>query len=141
MKYTQEQIDKLKNDPVVQLLSIVTGTPIDKMVSEIEVKKVEQCEKPEAEVSDDDTDAIYPLTKEDVSVIVNAIKNVHMAMDAFYTLDIDIWNSTLGDAVSDLITLLSSYLSIEDGLIDIDGDTWVNESVETLTDEVLKYYE
>jgi len=141
MKYTQEQIDKLKNDPVVQLLSIVTGTPIDKMVSEIEVKKVKQDEKPEAEVSDDDTDAIYPLTKGDVSVIVNAIKNVHMAIDAFYALGIDIWNSTLGDAVSDLITLLTSYLSIEDGLIDIDGDTWINASVETLTDKVLKYYE
>ena len=141
MKYTQEQIDKLKNDPVVQLLSIVTGTPIDKMVSEIEVKKVEQCEKPETEVSDDDTDAIYPLTKEDVSVIVNAIKNVYMAMDAFYALDIDIWNSTLGDTISELITLLTSYLSIEDGLIDIDGDTWVNTSVEALTDKVLKYYE
>ena len=141
MKYTQEQIDKLKNDPVVQLLSIVTGTPIDKMVSDIEVKEVEQCEKPETEVSDDDTDAIYPLTKEDVFAIVNAIKNVYMAMDAFYALSIDIWNSTLGDAVNDLVNLLTSYLSIEDGLIDIDGDTWVNTSVEALTDKVLKYYE
>lgn len=141
MKYTQEQIDKLKNDPIVQLLSIVTGTPIDKMVSDIEVKDVKQCEKPEAEVPDDDTDTIYPLTKEDVSVIVNAIKNIHTAMDAFYAIGIDIWNSTLGDAIGDLITLLTSYLSIEDGLIDIDGDTWVNASVETLTDRVLKYYE
>lgn len=141
MKYTQEQIDKLKNDPVVQLLSIVTGTPIDKMVSDIEVKEVKQCEKPEAEVSDDDTDAIYPLTKEDVFAIVNAIKNVYMAMDAFYALNIDIWNSTLGNAVNDFVNLLTSYLSIEDGLIDIDGDTWVNTSVEALTDKVLKYYE
>ena len=141
MKYTQEQIDKLKNDPVVQLLSIVTGTPIDKMVSDIEVKEVKPCEKPETEVSDDDTDAIYPLTKEDVFAIVNAIKNVYMAMDAFYALSIDIWNSTLGDAVNDLVNLLTSYLSIEDGLIDIDVDTWVNTSVEALTDKVLKYYE
>ena len=142
MEYTQEQIDKLKSDPIVQLLSIVTGTPIDKMVSEIKVKSNKQCEelkcRPEDNQVNDDTDALYPLTKEDIWFIVNTIKNVHLAMSKFYDINIDMWNTDLGCSINDLIFILCSYINDAFGVIDRETD-WINDSVDVIGNKILNY--
>ena len=145
MEYTQEQIDKLKSDPIVQLLSIVTGTPIDKMVSEIKVKSNKQCEEPKCHPEDnqvnDDTDALYPLTKEDIYLIVTAIKNVYVMMDKFNEVNIDLWSTNLGESISYLIEILSSYLNIGDSIINIDDDDiWVNEDVDTIVNIIINHF-
>jgi hypothetical protein len=139
MEYTQEQINKLKSDPIVQLLSVVTGTPIDKMVSEIKVKDKKPYENLSiSEESNDDSDPIYPFTKDDICAIVTVIKNVHVIMDKFTELGIDLWNTELGDAIESLIDTLLSYIDID--VCDIDGDSWINKDIDAIVNIILKQF-
>lgn len=134
MEYTQEQINKLINDPVVQLLSIVTGTPVDKMVSDIKIKKVDNC-KPETNLSTaeyDDSDRLYPLTEDDLFAIVNVIKRVYNEANNLVKLGIDIWSTDFGEAVFECMSFLAPY--INENLNNVD---WVNKDVSEIMNYLL----
>ena len=135
MEYTQEQINKLKTDPIVQLLSAVTGTPIDVMVSNIKVKKKDST-KSINETEKSDIDNLYPLTKEDVIVIVQSIIDLHKAFFDFEKLGLDIWNSNLGDAVYNFIEVILNYAH-EDLPRIYDEINWIEQDANTIVTQII----
>ena len=135
MEYTQEQINKLKTDPIVQLLSAVTGTPIDVMVSNIKVKKKDST-KSINETEKSDIDNLYPLTKEDVIVIAQSIIDLHKAFFDFEKLGLDIWNSNLGDAVYNFIEVILNYAH-EDLPRIYDEINWIEQDANTIVTQII----
>lgn len=135
MEYTQEQINKLKTDPIVQLLSAVTGTPIDVMVSNIKVKKKDST-KSINETEKSDIDNLYPLTKEDIIVIVQSIIDLHKAFFDLEKLGLDIWNSNLGDTVYNFIKVILNYAH-EDLPWIYDEINWIEQDANTIVTQII----
>lgn len=74
MKYTKEDIEKLKSDPIITLLSMFAGKSIEDMVAEINAKyEKEEAEKKAAEVkvqSVTETKPNFPIDKDAYSFLI-----------------------------------------------------------------------
>lgn len=106
MEYTQKQMDDLINNPILQMLCSITGTPVEEFVKPITTES--ESNKPSVEK--DDTDKLYPLDIEDLANIVNSIKEVYTESNRLEDLGFDFWASNIGYAVYNCIRTLLPYI-------------------------------
>lgn len=132
MNYTKEQFDQIKENPILKQILAITGANIEDLIDNTysdDTLKIE-----------DDSDKWYPLSKEDIFVLVSLFKELYNECDRYTELGINIWETDLGYAMSDLISTLLEY--IDEDLADAfdESDIYYN-NVDDSVKIIMDYYE
>ena len=106
---TQKEIEELRKEPMAQILSSISGIPIDDLIKEFEKEMQEKskCTKDEVIPDYETTD---PLDVAEFKQLVYLVTDLYHEMDKFTSLGIDVWNSIVGIKLVQLLGNLIEYL-------------------------------
>ena len=129
MKYTEEQINELKNNPIIQLLSAVTGTPVEKFTFQsFEDKNSET-------VEEDTSKQSHLVPRTEVNNIVKTVKGVYCQLERLEDLGISLIDSDLGRSMCRALDTLLTYIFNN---FDMDVIDWFDDTAEYIADRIIK---
>ena len=106
---TQKEIEELRKEPMAQILSSISGIPIDDLIKEFEKEMQEKSKRTKDEVIPD-YEATDPLDVAEFKQLVYLVTDLYHEMDKFTPLGIDVWNSIVGIKLVQLLGNLIEYL-------------------------------
>ena len=132
MNYTKEQFDQIKENPILKQILAITGANIEDLIDNTSSDDTLEIEN--------DIDKWYPLSKEDIFVLVSLFKELYNECDRYTELGINVWETDLGYAMNDLIFTLLEY--IDEDLADAfdESDIYYN-NVDDSVKIIMDYYE
>lgn len=101
---TQKEIEELRKDPMAQILSSISGIPIDELIKEFEAENSAKNNKSE------DLETTYPLDVAELKQLVYSVQSLYLELEKLNNLGINIWNSIIGVKIEQLIVMLIDYL-------------------------------
>lgn len=101
---TKEEINAIKNNPLFEMLSSITGYSIDELIKEFEAENSAKNNKSE------DLETTYPLDVAELKQLVYSVQSLYLELEKLNNLGINIWNSIIGVKIEQLIVMLVDYL-------------------------------
>ena len=101
---TKEEINAIKNNPLFEMLSSITGYSIDELIKEFEAENSAKNNKSK------DLETTYPLDVAELKQLVYSVQSLYLELEKLNNLGINIWNSIIGVKIEQLIVMLIDYL-------------------------------
>ena len=101
---TKEEINAIKNNPLFEMLSSITGYSIDELIKEFEAENSAKNNKSK------DLETTYPLDVAELKQLVYSVQSLYLELEKLNNLGINIWNSIIGVKIEQLIVMLVDYL-------------------------------
>ena len=101
---TKEEINAIKNNPLLEMLSSITGYSIDELIKECEAENSAKNNKSK------DLETTYPLDVAELKQLVYSVQSLYLELEKLNNLGINIWNSIIGVKIEQLIVMLVDYL-------------------------------